>query len=143
MTEADPFAFAVSIGAVLDELGIPRMPLPMRCDTSTFSAIHIETFLRIDFFPIGDLPAVRREQLARGRVMALPAGTARFYAPEDIVVQKLRWYRMGGPVSDQQWRDVSGVLRVNGDLDQPYLDRAAEAFGVRDLLDLARQDADN
>ena len=84
---------------------------------------------------------VRREQLARGRVMPLASGSARFYSPEDIVVQKLRWFRMGGEVSDQQWRDVLGVIRVSRDMDSAYLDRTAEAFGVRDLLDRARHDA--
>lgn len=192
MTEADPFAFAfaVAIGAVLDELGIPYLvggsvasitfgvprfthDLDLMVDLdeedaralaarlegefyidadaaadavrhrSTFRAIHIETFLRVDFSTIGDLPDVRREQLARGRVMPLATGTARFYSPEDIIVQKLRWYRMGGEVSESQWRDVIGVLRINHDLDHAYLDRAADSFGVADLLALARQDADN
>jgi hypothetical protein len=190
MTEADPFAFAVKIGALLDEMGIPYLvggsvasmmygeprytrDLDLVIDTdergartlaehlqdefyidvegaaeavrerSVFSAIHIETFLRVDFFTIGDFHAARREQLARGRVIAVSNGVARFCSPEDIIVQNLLWYRMGGHVSEQQWRDVVGVLRVSTGLDHVYLDRAADAFDVRDLLELARQDADN
>ena len=59
-------------------------------------------------------------------------------------MRKLVWLRMGGGVSERQWRDVVGVLRMKrDDLDYAYLDRAADAFGVSDLLELARQDADN
>jgi len=83
-----------------------------------------------------------REQFDRRGV--IEGTTLSVYAPEDIIVQKLRWFRMGNEVSERQWRDVIGVLRMKrDDLDNLYLDRAAEAFGVRDLLDLARQDADN
>jgi len=31
-------------------------------------------------------------------------------SPEDIVLAKLEWYRMGGKLSDRQWRDILGVF---------------------------------
>jgi hypothetical protein len=64
----------------------------------------------------------------------------RVYAssPEDNLLWKLRWFRMGGEVSDQQWRDVLGLLRVSGPkMDPAYLRRWAGALGVGDLLDRA------
>ena len=60
--------------------------------------------------------------------------------PEDTVLRKLEWYRSGGEVSDQQWRDVLGVLAVwRGRLDEAYLDRWAAALRVSDLLERARR----
>ncbi|MDP1829108.1 MAG: hypothetical protein Q8L48_37945 [Archangium sp.] len=28
----------------------------------------------------------------------------------DVLLSKLRWYRLGGEISDQQWKDVLGTL---------------------------------
>ena len=56
-------------------------------------------------------------------------------APEDILLQKLRWYRLGSETSDRQWRDVLGIVRVQaGRLDAAYLRRGATILGVEDLL---------
>ena len=62
------------------------------------------------------------------------------HTPEDIVLFKLRWYRLGNETSDRQWRDVVSVLKARaGALDDEYLDQWAENLGVADLLARARQ----
>jgi hypothetical protein len=59
------------------------------------------------------------------------------------VLSKLEWYRMGGGVSDRQWRDVLGVLKVQGErLDRGYLRQMASALAVDDLLERAFDEAD-
>jgi hypothetical protein len=55
-----------------------------------------------------------------------------------VVLNKVRWYRLGGEVSQRQWGDVLGLLRVQaGALDQDYLRLWAIELGVTDLLDKA------
>jgi hypothetical protein len=62
--------------------------------------------------------------------------------PEDALLHKLVWFRMGGETSERQWRDVLGVLEVQaGVLDDAYLDRWAVHLAVTDLLGRARTDA--
>ena len=57
------------------------------------------------------------------------------HPPEDILLQKLRWSRRGGEVSDRQWRDILGIVHVQGDRrDRDYLERTAVLIGVDDLL---------
>lgn len=63
-------------------------------------------------------------------------------SPEDILLQKLRWYTLGHDVSDRQWRDVLGIIAVQGDrLDLPYLRTAAAEVDILDVLNRALADA--
>jgi len=50
--------------------------------------------------------------------------------------------RDGGGISDRQWRDVLGVLKVQSErLDLAYLGRWAERLGLSDLLSRAADEA--
>ncbi len=57
-------------------------------------------------------------------------------------MSKLEWYRMGGEVSDRQWRDILGVIKVQANkLDLHYLRKEAQILKVSDLLEKAITDA--
>ena len=59
-------------------------------------------------------------------------------SPEDTILSKLDWYRLGGGVSDRQWGDVLGVIKVQADnLDIAYLRRWAEHLRLQELLERA------
>ena len=61
---------------------------------------------------------------------------------EDVILHKLRWYRLGNEVSDRQWQDVLGVLKVQrGRLDLDYLHQNADRLEVEDLLERALAEA--
>ena len=65
-----------------------------------------------------------------------------FASPEDTVLAKLDWFRKGGGVSDRQWRDLLGVIKVQGErLDRSYLKEWADRMELRGLLDRALEEA--
>ena len=59
-----------------------------------------------------------------------------------MILNKLDWYRQGGCISERQWNDVLGVLKVQQtSLDREYLRRWAEDLNLVDLLSRAIADA--
>ncbi|MCK9458086.1 MAG: hypothetical protein M0R80_00210 [Proteobacteria bacterium] len=107
----------------------------------TFNVVHLETMFKVDVFVAKDDDWCQEElrRARRERVGDVGAQVELVFAsPEDTLLHKLVWFRMGGGVSERQWRDAVGVLRIQGEaLDRGYLDTWASRLGVRDLLDKA------
>jgi hypothetical protein len=122
--------FYVSEDAVRDAIRFKR----------SFNLIDNDSLGKIDIFVLKDNPFPqiefqrRRSQLVRqnpDQMLVLPT-------PEDIILQKLVWYRMTKNESQRQWRDVLGVLKIQGDrLDFGYLQKWAEELSLSDLLETA------
>ena len=93
----------------------------------SFNLLAESSGFKADFFVAGD-GLLDRRQLERRVLIPLahvPAGLW-VTSPEDQVLRKLDWYRMGGSVSDRQWRDVVGIIIVRGAaLDLDYLRASA------------------
>ena len=104
---------------------------------SSFNLIHLATMFKVDVFVIKNRPF---DQLAMERAvltkLLLPEPLELPIAsPEDIVLAKLEWYRKGGEVSERQWRDVLGILKVRAEqLDLDYLWYWSREINVDDLL---------
>lgn len=109
---------------------------------SSFNLIDDDTVIKVDVFipPQGPMGS---GQLVRRRRVEIADGFAVWVlGPEDTVLQKLRWYRLGGSTSDRQWRDICEVLRVQAaTLDSDYLRSTANAAGLRVELDRAISEA--
>lgn len=57
-----------------------------------------------------------------------------FLSPEDVILYKLHYYRMGGEVSQKHPIDIAKMLTLIGsELDMAYIERWAAKIGVADL----------
>jgi hypothetical protein len=107
---------------------------------SSFNMIHRETMFKVDVFIPRPRPFLR-SQLSRAQKQIFTFESkvsGKFASPEDTVLSKLEWYRMGGEVSDRQWRDILGVLKTRlGQLDLAYMRKWGKELNVDDLLERA------
>jgi hypothetical protein len=87
--------------------------------------------------PFAQSQFARRQKKSVGQAASLEF---LFASAEDTVLSKLERYR--GRVSERQWRDVFGVLKVQaGALDRDYLTRWANELGLSPLLHRALDEA--
>lgn len=112
---------------------------------SEFNVIHLDTMFKVDIF----LPKRRpfdqaiRQRVQRSELKILEESSMfNMESPEDVILTKLEWYNMGGGVSERQWGDILGVLKVQKQkVDRAYLHHWAAEIGVAELLARALQEA--
>jgi hypothetical protein len=134
LTHVDDFVKHLESAFYLDEETIRNAILRQ----SNFNLIHLETMFKVDIFLLKDRQFAQN-QLSRRVKRVLDKETGRevyFSSAEDTILAKLEWYRLGGEVSDVQWRDIKGILRLSADqLDMVYLNDSAQAMQIADLLE--------
>lgn len=98
--------------------------------------VHFQSAFKVDLM-ISKERAFEKSRFERR--VRLPAGAHQFWvaSAEDMVLVKLEWFRVGGEVSEKQWRDVLALLLTSAP-DQAYLDEWAQQLMVGDLLEKAR-----
>ena len=103
-----------------------------------FNVIDGASGYKADIFLIIEPTELERSALARRRREVYDAQTnaaAWFYAPEDVIVYKLRYYLRGR--MDKHLRDIAAMLMVQGgDLDWEYLDHWVRQVGAGPVWDL-------
>jgi hypothetical protein len=114
-------------------------------DRSCFNLIHLQTSFKVDIFVLKgrvyDRAALGRKE-KRSIDRDLPDIQVFLATPEDTVLAKLEWYRLGNEVSDRQWRDILGILKLQcGRLDLDYMKKWAAELQVADLLERAEKEA--
>ena len=102
----------------------------------SFNLIDLASFVKIDIFAIQNRD-YDHSSFARVTV----ASDTNFITAEDSVLRKLEWRRLSNG-SERQWRDVIGVLRVQGSgLDLEYLRHWASELDLAEDLERALREA--
>ncbi len=103
---------------------------------SSFNLIHFESQFKVDVYVLKQ-DVFSLEEFKRRRKIALdqdPEKAAFFATAEDTILSKLLWFKKGGEVSDRQWNDIAGVIKVQqGRLDKKYLKHWARILDVAEL----------
>jgi hypothetical protein len=111
----------------------------------SFNLIHLESFFKADLFVLGET-LFAQEAFSRRQYQPFDEVGETLLCvatPEDTVLAKLDWYRLGGGVSETQLRDVLGILKAQaGRLDLAYLQKWAEDLSLSELLMRVRQEAE-
>jgi hypothetical protein len=104
------------------------------------SVTHSELLLNADLMIHGNSD-FDRAKLARRQLVSISLDENECFwliSPEDLILAKLQWGRRSQ--SEKQWRDVLGVMKVQGDnLDRSVLAEWAEAIGLKPDLNRALQ----
>ena len=111
---------------------------------SSANVIHLPTMIKADLFISPDT-AFAHSQMERRLRLPLLGDSAPLVcvtSPEDMILQKLRWYRLTDERSEKQWGDVQGIFLIQqAALDQSYLTDWAKELELTDLLMRAREEA--
>lgn len=109
-------------------------------NSSSFNLIHFETAIKIDVFIYKDEPYQRKaiERKVKDKFDDELDLEYYFSSPEDIIIAKLRWFEQGNRISERQWLDILGVIKVQGEkLDIRYLKTWSQELGLFELLEKA------
>jgi len=105
-----------------------------------FTLIHFDSAFKYDVFPLrtdtySQIEMARR-RLERTSSIGGESIECAVVTAEDILLNKLVWYRAGGESSERQWNDLRGILKVSGaKIDFVYLRSWATELRVEDLLE--------
>ena len=140
--QAAAFAAQLQSDFYADEQAIERAVRAKR----HFNVIHLDSAFKVDIF-VAKPSEFDSAQLERRQESIIETDLPQkvyVATAEDTILAKLDWYRRGNEVSDRQWKDISGVIRVQGDrLDLEYLRHWAQELGVLDLLERALAESEN
>lgn len=101
-------------------------------DGGQFNILHPGSGLKIDIMipSSGEYDRLRLSRGKRGR--ATKDVEVTFASPEDVIIKKLEFYKLGG--SDKHLRDITGVLKVQGErIDRTYIGIWAAHLGVEEI----------
>ncbi len=95
---------------------------------SQFNIIDFASGWKVDFI-IAEDTQYGRTALGRRRLIEIAGVPLYVASPEDVIIAKLRWAKLGG--SERQLQDAGGIIRAQADnLDLPYIERWVRELGL-------------
>lgn len=128
--------FYVSINAIQDAV----------IRQSSFNIIHLRTMFKVDIFVMKSrsFDKMQFQRRVKEIITTNPVHAAYFASAEDTILAKLDWFRQGGEISERQWKDILGILKIQSErLDMSYLQYWAGELRVSDLLEKALREVIN
>ena len=96
--------------------------------SSCFNVIHLASSFKVDIFIFKsrNFDKSSMNRAAPGKIDSQSEFQVPIASPEDTILSKLEWYRLGNEVSERQWDDVVRVMKILGNkVDQDYLEHYA------------------
>lgn len=135
---------ALLVSALKNEYYIDPDMIHEAINTSgSFNIIHLKTMFKLDVFILKNTP-YETESFSRKHPEALGENQDQIQiylsSPEDVIISKLNWYRLGGEASERQWLDIKTVYQVQlGSLDQGYITKWCQNLGLLDLWEKVKK----
>jgi hypothetical protein len=105
-----------------------------------FNIIHPASGLKIDVMIKNNVP-FDHSRFKRARKITPGHYPADFASPEDVIIKKLEYYKMGG--SEKHLRDIAGIFKISGEsLDKKYIAEWATTLDVNEIWDLINKRLD-
>lgn len=97
-----------------------------------FNIIHPTSGLKIDIIVKKKSVYVDSQFERRKKIALSKEKEIDFAAPEDVILMKMEYYRMGA--SEKHIRDITGMLKISKDIiDQKYISLWAKRLGLEDI----------
>jgi hypothetical protein len=102
-----------------------------------FNIIHPVSGLKIDIIIKRDTP-FDQSRFERARKISPGPYWADFASPEDVIIKKMEYYKLGG--SEKHLRDIAGIFKISGDLiDREYLSDWVTALDLDEIWQMVRK----
>lgn len=108
-----------------------------------FNIIHIPSGLKVDVIIPSQTEFTAAERSRVRKIASSGEYSAWFASPEDVILNKLTYFRMSGGASQKHVRDIGGMIKLLGEkLDQAYIELWAEKLSVSNEWQLVKQRLD-
>lgn len=97
-----------------------------------FNILHPSSGLKVDMMILGNTEFDQARLDRRRRLQAGDDCRPYFASPEDVILKKLEFYKIGG--SEKHLRDIAGVLKISStQIDRGYIQDWAKKLDLEDV----------